>query len=344
MENEEQQSKEESMELELYSELHINKIKEHILNIERSYLVPFSIIGRLLKFQEENEATQDEPFSMNLTGEAKLKSKIYSLDTFLKQIKNPILNYIEKKEYNDKELEQILKNINDFLFRINFQFNSYLQKVEEEIIFNRGNSKNKKASNKNEENINKIKYDSIQYSNIIFSFTNFKIMITDISSNITLLSLLFQIQNMNSNLRNKINKKIDNHDKKIQDHEKAVKEQEKNMMAIMGIFISIFSLIQVNLSFFSHFEGKKLQSWIILIIVINITLIIGIKVIFNLIHQKDNSQENIISLINKKLYEKFSSWLTKKSKEENTKNINENNSQNNNLNTEQDKDTNNTDQ
>ena len=117
----------------------------------------------------------------------------------------------------------------------------------------------------------------------------------------------------------------------------------------MGIFISIFSLIQVNLTFFSKFESLHWLSWVILILVINITLAQTIKVIFNLIHQKNNNQEDIISLINKKLYDKFSSWINKKEnetkiKKENTKNINQNTSQNNNLNTEQDKDTNNTNQ
>ena len=216
MENEEQkeqqplqQSKEENIDITIY----INKIEESIKNIENSYSISFSIIGELLKFQKESEAEQNEPFSMNLKGDAKLKSEIYPSDTFIKQITNPITKYIEKKEYNYKELEQILKNINDFLLRINFQFNKYLQKIEEKIIFN----------NENNENLKEIKYNSIQHSNIIFSFTSFKTMIEGISNNMILLSLLFQIQQMNIELDNK----IDNHDQKIKEHEKEVKEQEK---------------------------------------------------------------------------------------------------------------------
>ena len=53
-----------------------------------------------MKFQKESEAEQNEPFSMNLKGDAKLKSEIYPSDTFIKQITNPITKYIEKKEYN----------------------------------------------------------------------------------------------------------------------------------------------------------------------------------------------------------------------------------------------------
>ena len=322
VENEEQQqSKEESAKLKLY----INGIKTSIMNIERLYQIDFSIIGELLKFQKESEVEQNELFSMNLEGDAKLKSEIYPLDTFLKQITNPITNYIEKKEYNYKELEQILENINDFLFRINFQFDRYLQKIDEKIIFNKENNEN----NKSTENLKEIKYNSIQHSNIIFSFTSFKTMVEGISSNIILLSLLFQIQQMNIELENKIN----THDKKIEEHEKAVKEQERNMMTIMGIFISIFSLIQVNLSFFSHFESLHWFSWIVLILVINITLVQTIKVIFNLIHQKYNNQEDIISLINKKICDKILLWTAKtENKNENSKNINSNNSQNSNSN------------
>ena len=300
------------------------------MKIERSYSIPFSIIGKLLKFQKENGTEKNDSFSMNLTGEAKLKSEIYPLDTFLKQITNPITNYIEKKEYNDKELENILKNINDFLLRINFQFESYLQKTDEKIIFNKENNENEK----NTENLKEIKYNSVQHSNIIFSFTSFKTIIEGISSNITLLSLLFQIQQMNIELENKIN----THDKKIEEHEKAVKEQERNMMTIMGIFISIFSLIQVNLSFFSHFESLHQFSWIALILVINITLVQTIKVIFNLIYQKYNNQEDIIFLINKKVCDKILLWTAKtENKNENSKNINSNNSQNSNSNIDQNK-------
>ena len=325
MDNKEQQQlKKENT--KLYLEWYINNIKESIMNIERSYSIPFSIIGKLLKFQKENGTEKNDSFSMNLTGEAKLKSEIYSLDTFLKQITNPITNYIEKKEYNDKELENILKNINDFLFRINFQFDRYLQKTDEKIIFNKENDEKEK----NTESLKELKYNGVQYSNIIFSFTRFKTIIEDISSNMTLLSLLFQIQQMNIELENKSN----THDNKIEEHEKAVKEQEKNMMTIMGIFISIFSVIQVNLSFFSHFESLNWFSWIVLILVINITLVQTIKVIFNLIHQKyNNQQENIISLISKKICNKILLWITKiESKNENGKNINSNNSQNNNSN------------
>ena len=216
MENEEQkeqqplqQSKEENIDITIY----INKIEESIKNIENSYSIPFSIIRELLKFQKESETEQNELFSMNLTGEAKLKSEIYSSDTFLKQITTPITDYIEKKEHNDKKLEQILKNINDFLFRIDFQFDRYLQKKDEKILFN--NDKQNKKDTENKENIKEIKYNSIQHSNVIFSFSSFRIMIKDMYSDMTLLSLLFQIQKMNTKLENKIN----NHDKKIQKHE-----------------------------------------------------------------------------------------------------------------------------
>lgn len=240
MENEEQkeqqplqQSKEENIDITIY----INKIEESIKNIENSYSISFSIIGELLKFQKESEAEQNEPFSMNLKGDAKLKSEIYPSDTFIKQITNPITKYIEKKEYNYKELEQILKNINDFLLRINFQFNKYLQKIEEKIIFN----------NENNENLKEIKYNSIQHSNIIFSFTSFKTMIEGISNNMILLSLLFQIQQMNIELDNK----IDNHDQKIKEHEKEVKEQEKKYDGNNGnIYFNIFINSSKSIIFF----------------------------------------------------------------------------------------------
>ena len=118
---------------------------------------------------------------------------------------------------------------------------------------------------------------------INFEFNSCITQIEEIYNNLIVLPLFFQIQNMNEKLENKVDEKIKNHDKKISEHEKAVKEQEKNMMNIMAIFISIFSLIGINLSFFFHFESSSLLSWVILI--------------FNLIHLEKNEKKNISYLI-----------------------------------------------
>lgn len=134
----------------------------------------------------------------------------------------------------------------------------------------------------------------------------------------------------------KIDKAIKTQYSKLENLIEEQKEHDKKILEIMGIFLSIFSIIGVNLSFFSKFESLHWTHWIILILVINITLVQTIKVIFNLIYQKNNTQEDIIFLINKKLCDKFSSWTNKKEnetkiKKENTKNINQNTSQNTNI-------------
>lgn len=300
MKNEEQQSEKKKVHVDI--EIYIIKIKEIISAIEYWYQYPFSIILLLLEFQKEIKKNIII-LPINLTGmpnEIKEESEIYSLDIFLRKIKEPIINYIEKKEYNDGELKHILNNLNNFLFRLRTQFNSYL------AIQKRENGENIQKTGDTVDTVN----EKIGNLSINFEFNSCITQIEEIHNNLTVLSLFFQIQNMNEKLENKVDEKIKNHDKKISEHEKAVKEQEKNMMNIMAIFISIFSLIGINLSFFSHFESSSLLSWVILILIINITLGETIKLIFNLIHLEKNEKKNISYSI----CDKFFLWIKEKNK------------------------------
>ena len=83
--------------------------------------------------------------------------------------------------------------------------------------------------------------------------------------------------------KNKVNDKINNYEKEIQGLKKELSEQNKNLLVIMGIFLSIFSIISINLSFFSQFENNNLMSWLMLIIVVNVTLCGAIKFLLSCI-------------------------------------------------------------
>ena len=61
--------------------------------------------------------------------------------------------------------------------------------------------------------------------------------------------------------------------KEIEKLKAEIKDHDRNTLNIMGIFLSIFSLIGVNLSFFTNFESNSIISWIFLIIVVNLTLL-----------------------------------------------------------------------
>jgi len=61
------------------------------------------------------------------------------------------------------------------------------------------------------------------------------------------------------------------------------KEHDVKIIEIMGIFVSIVSLIMTNLSFFSNYESSNILAWIILILVVNITIIGGIIILILMI-------------------------------------------------------------
>ena len=64
------------------------------------------------------------------------------------------------------------------------------------------------------------------------------------------------------------------------------KEHDKKILEIMGVFLSIFSLIGVNLSFFSNIKDVSVWNILLLVIVINVSLSEAIKVIFSVIRKE----------------------------------------------------------
>ena len=67
---------------------------------------------------------------------------------------------------------------------------------------------------------------------------------------------------------------------------KEQKEYDKKILEIMGVFLSIFSLIGVNLSFFSNIKDVSVRNILLLVIVINVSLSEAIKVIFSVIRKE----------------------------------------------------------
>lgn len=77
------------------------------------------------------------------------------------------------------------------------------------------------------------------------------------------------------------------------------KEHDKKILEIMGIFLSIFSLIGVNLSFFSNIKDISVWNILLLVIVINVSLSDAIKVIFSIIRKE--KVETVIEKIFRKI-------------------------------------------
>lgn len=178
------------------------EIKKNIEDIERSYEVPFSIIGKLREYQQS-----EDKYSLEIENEsAKEKTLIYGLNVFLQNIKIPIYEFLEDRKNVNQNLIEIIEKLEDFLFRIDFQFNNYLNSKKFEAIYEK---------KKNE-------MDSEQ----ILEYTNLKEKIKKITTDLILISTLFGVE---KNLK----KRFENEDKK--------------MLEVMGIFLSIFSIIGLGI-------------------------------------------------------------------------------------------------
>ena len=75
------------------------------------------------------------------------------------------------------------------------------------------------------------------------------------------------------------------HDMKMKNYEESIKEHDKNILNMMGIFLAIFSLIGINISFFTGSLGKNLEicDFLKYLAGINLILVIAIMTVFEMI-------------------------------------------------------------
>lgn len=85
-------------------------------------------------------------------------------------------------------------------------------------------------------------------------------------------------------------------------------ERDKKILEMMGIFLSIFSLIGVNLSFFSNIKDIDIWNILLLIVVINVLLSDAIKVIFSIIRKEK------VETIVEKIFRKIITCIKEKTK------------------------------
>lgn len=220
------------------------EIKKNIEDIERSYEVPFSIIGKLREYQQS-----EDKYSLEIENEsAKEKTLIYGLNVFLQNIKIPIYEFLEDRKNVNQNLIEIIEKLEDFLFRIDFQFNKYLNSKKFEAIYEK---------KKNE-------MDSEQ----ILEYTNLKEKIKKIITDLILISTLFGVE---KNLK----KRFENEDKK--------------MLEVMGIFLSIFSVVGISASSILNLQNNHIS----VLLMINGFVLITMTGLFYLI--KFEKEKFIIS-------------------------------------------------
>lgn len=89
---------------------------------------------------------------------------------------------------------------------------------------------------------------------------------------------------------------------------KEQKEYDKKILEIMGVFLSIFSLIGVNLSFFSNIKDVSVRNILLLVIVINVSLSEAIKAIFSVIRKEK------VETVSEKIFKTIVNYIKEKTK------------------------------
>ena len=275
--------------------------------IEQNYSYGNSLINVLIENQEKTNE-----LILGIENEkAKKKTKIYLLEDFKKKIKEPIEKYLTQAESKNILLDDIKQALNNFLFQIEYQFGNYLSSKKFELIFKESGEKNSK-----EEMFQKM-YGEAQKADTVLEYIILRTRIKEIIQSILLISSIFEMEQ----IKNKFLKEVENSQKKIdevgtkidfynkelssqkselqknnesiekQDEElkknkKKIDDHDKRILEMMGIFLSIFSLIGVNLSFFSKVKDISVWNILLLVIVINLSLSDAIKVIFSIIRKE----------------------------------------------------------
>ncbi|WP_374140908.1 hypothetical protein [Leptotrichia hongkongensis] len=275
--------------------------------IEQNYSYGNSLINVLI----ENQEKTNEVILGIENEKAKKKIKIYLLEDFKKKIKEPIEKYLTQAESKNILLDDIKQALNNFLFQIEYQFGNYLSSKKIELIFKESGEKNSK-----EEMFQKM-YGEAQKADTVLEYIILRTRIKEIIQSILLISSIFEMEQ----IKNKFLKEVENSQKKIdevgtkidfynkelssqkselqknnesiekQDEElkknkKKIDDHDKRILEMMGIFLSIFSLIGVNLSFFSKIKDVSVWNILLLVIVINVSLSETIKVIFSVIRKE----------------------------------------------------------
>jgi hypothetical protein len=297
-----------------------NDILKLLSETEGNYSNDSSLIMKLIK----NQRTPSKLILEIENEEIRKKTKIYSLEEFKEKIKEPIEKYINKMGSQNVLLDDIKKELNNFLFQVEFQFSNYLSSKKAELIFKESGEKNSK-----EEMFQKM-YGEAQKAETVLEYIILRTGIKEIIQSILLISSIFEMEQ----IKNKFVKEVENSQEKIDEvgtkiefynkelssqkselqknnesieqqgeelkkNTKKIDDHDKRILEMMGIFLSVFSLIGVNLSFFSKIKDISVWNILLLVIVINVSLSDAIKVIFSIIRKE--KVETVIEKIFRKI-------------------------------------------
>ena len=282
--------------------------------IEQNYSYVNSLINVLIENQEKTNE-----FILDIENEkAKKKIKIYLLENFKKKIKEPIEKYLNKMGSQNILLDGIKKELNDFLFQVEFQFGKYLELKKAELIYKESGEKNSK-----EEMFQKM-YGEAQKADTVLEYIILRTRIKEIIQSILLISSIFEIKQIRNefverlkNSQEEINKieskikeydeKISNQDSKLKENNKKIKKQEKvlknntkkinnhdkRILEMMGTFLTIFSILGMNVLTIPNIKDNIVQN----IIIINATILLTMSGLFFLIRFEFSCKKIVLFLV-----------------------------------------------
>ncbi|VTX47327.1 Uncharacterised protein [uncultured Leptotrichia sp.] len=291
-----------------------NDILKLLSEIERNYSNDSSLIMKLIK-------NQRKPSKLILeieNEEIRKKTKIYSLEEFKEKIKEPIEEYLNKMGSQNILLDDIKQALNNFLFQVEYQFGNYLSLKKSELIFKESGEKNSK-----EEMFQKM-YGEAQKADTVLEYIILRTRIKEIIQSILLISSIFEIKQIRNefverlkNSQEEINKieskikeydeKISNQDSKLKENNKKIKKQEKvlknntkkinnhdkRILEMMGTFLTIFSILGMNVLTIPNIKDNIVQN----IIIINATILLTMSGLFFLIRFEFSCKKIVLFLV-----------------------------------------------
>lgn len=132
-----------------------------------------------------------------------------------------------------------------------------------------------------------IKEYDIFMQNVKDSYPNLLDICKPIFTELNAISFSLQLQAASEFSHYTIEKmqEFDNLEKKFKKMNKKVEAHDKNVLNMMGIFLAIFSLIGINISFFTGSLGKNLEicEFLKYLVGVNLILVIAIMTVFEMI-------------------------------------------------------------
>ena len=132
-----------------------------------------------------------------------------------------------------------------------------------------------------------IKEYDIFMQNVKDSYPNLLDICKPIFTELNAISFSLQLQAASEFSHYTIEKmqEFDNLEKKFKKMNKKVEAHDKNVLNMMGIFLAIFSLIGINISFFTGSLGKNLEicEFLKYLVGVNLIVVIAIMTVFEMI-------------------------------------------------------------